>query len=155
MRRVIFSLLVLLTFSCDKTEQQVIPLREVYLEIDLTYRDKALKASQASKLFNKNTPGLLAVEKTGFGGVIVYHGINYTSGEPYYAFDAACPYEGKSNICVEVEADCVHAVCSVCGSKYEILTGLGNCVDGPGDKYLQSYAVYTNGSNLIVRNASR
>ena len=50
--RRIFPLLILFTLlSCADTIETRIPYRAVYLELDLTYQDKALKAILAYKIY--------------------------------------------------------------------------------------------------------
>lgn len=50
--RRIFPLLILFTLlSCADTIETRIPYRAVYLELDLTYQDKALNAIQAYKIY--------------------------------------------------------------------------------------------------------
>lgn len=151
MKRILACLLLLTVFSCTKTIESGIPYRPVYLELDLTYQDKALKASYASKIYTQKNIDQ-KVEQTGFGGVLVYHGLSSNGTDAYYAFDAACPYEAQSNITVAVDKDGIYAVCPKCGSKYELLNGLANPVEGPAERYLQPYPVTMDGDKIYIRN---
>lgn len=60
-------------------------------------------------------------------------------------------YEASSNVKVEVQ-DGTFAVCPKCGSKYDILNGLGNPIEGPATKVLQQYYVNQKDKNLLIRN---
>lgn len=137
--------------SCSKTYESSIPYRQVNLELDLSYQDKALKAVQAYKIYTQDNIDQ-AGELTGFGGVLVYHGLDNAGGDAYYAFDAACPYEADKNTIVAVDDDAVYAVCPKCHSRYELLNGIGNPVSGPAEYTLKSYQVFSKGSKIYVQN---
>ncbi len=138
-------LALLACFACTEKVEVRIPSRQVYLELDLTYNDKALNTLYASKIY---TPSNIdqANEHTGFGGVLVFHGDN----DVFYAFDAACPHEAQANVTVVVEEGGIDAVCPKCGSRYELLYGLGNPVSGPSEFYLQRYPVSRSGNKIFV-----
>ena len=71
MIRRIFPLLILFTLlSCADTIETRIPYRAVYLELDLTYQDKALNAIQAYKIYTSKDVAQ-AVVFFGFGGFFV------------------------------------------------------------------------------------
>lgn len=154
MKRIIFCLVVFLLFACNKTHVSTIPNFPVYLELDLTYEDKDLIRLQAHKIYtHASINQYVGVFSVGFGGVLVYHGIDTGSGE-YFAFDAACPFEANRSTLIEVESDEVFAVCPKCNSKFELLNGIGNPVSGPANDegyYLKKYAVTHTGNKLIVR----
>ena len=118
MKRLLFLILCGIAFSCS-TFVSNIPDARVYLELDLTYQDRALKTLSAYKIYNQKNIDQ-AGEMTGFGGVLVYHGVNASGMDQYYAFDAACPYEAKTSIIVEVTDDGLYAICPKCGSKYDL-----------------------------------
>jgi nitrite reductase/ring-hydroxylating ferredoxin subunit len=143
-------LLFFLLSSCNKVYVSSIPDYPVYLELDLTFEDKNILPISAYKIF---TPGNVnqAVERTGFGGVLVYHGLNSEGLDAYYAFDTACPYEASRTTTVTVSDDHLYAVCPKCQSRYELLNGIGNPVNGPGYERLKSYHVSGSGSKIYVR----
>jgi nitrite reductase/ring-hydroxylating ferredoxin subunit len=147
MKRLLFCLLALALNACDKTHLSSIPNSTVYLELDLTFEDKDLLPASACKIYTSQNINS-AVEKTGFGGVLVYHGIDGSGADAYYAFDAACPYEASRQVTVEIDSDHLHAVCPQCKSTYELLFGLGNRVSGPAREQLKPYRVSV-GSNKI------
>lgn len=142
---------VLATFACSKTYESSIPSYEVYLELDLTYQDKALKAIQAYKIYDRSNIDQEG-ERTGFGGVLVYHGLGSDGGDAYYAFDAACPHEASRNTRVEVDEDGLYAVCPACNSRFELINGFGNPVSGPAEYNLKAYQVFHEGNKIYVRN---
>ena len=131
--RRIFPLLILFTLlSCADTIETRIPYRAVYLELDLTYQ-----------------------EQTGFGGVLVYHGLSSNGTGAFFAFDAACPHEASANVIVDVDESAVYAICPKCGSKFELLNGIGNPVEGPcaeEKQALKQYVVDTNGNKIYIHN---
>ena len=71
-----FGLLTLagMALACSETIEMRIPVRPVSLELDLTYQDKALNAIQGWKIYRPQDVDQ-AGEYTGFGGVLVYHGL--------------------------------------------------------------------------------
>lgn len=154
MRRILLLLLVFTGLSCADTIETRIPYRPVNLELDLTYQDKALNAIQAYKLYTQQNVDQ-ANERTGFGGVLVYHGLSGSGTGAFYAFDAACPHEASQSVLVEVDEAAIYAICPTCGSKFELLNGLGNPVEGPcaeEKQALQQYPVSMNGNKIYVHN---
>lgn len=149
----IFLFLILCLFpSCDKKYISSIPDYPVYLELDLNFEDKDLIPVQAYKIFTSANINQ-AVERVGYGGVLVYHGLSNTAGtDAYYAFDLSCPHEASRTVTVEVDENSVYAVCPKCGSQFELLNGIGNRISGPTDEYLKSYQVSVSGNRIIVRN---
>ena len=116
--RRIFPLLILFTLlSCADTIETRIPYRIVSLELDLTYQDKALNAIQAYKIYTQANIDQDR-EQTGFGGVLVYHGLSSNGTGAFFAFDAACPHKASANVTVEVDESAVYAICPKCGSKF-------------------------------------
>lgn len=150
-KRIFPLLIAFVLLSCADTDDSSIPYRIVYLELNLSYQDKALTTIQAYKIYTEGNVDK-AGEYTGYGGVLVYHGISTTGSDAYYAFDAACPYEASESVSVEVDEDAVYAVCPECGSKFELLNGIGNPVEGPCTEYLKQYTTQISGSKLYVTN---
>lgn len=154
MRRILSLLLVCGSLSCADTIETRIPYRPVNLELDLTYQDKALKAVQAYKLYTQQNIDQ-ANEQTGFGGVLVFHGLSGSGTSAFYAFDAACPHEASASVIVEVDDAAIYAICPRCGSKFELLNGLGNPIEGPcaeEKQALKPYQVSTNGNKIYIYN---
>ncbi len=147
MKKSRWSILLLagLALSCSKTYESSIPYRQVNLQIDLTFEDKELKSPQAYKIFIQ---GRHAGELTGFGGILVYHGI-----DAYYAFDAACPYEANKNTLITLDEAGIYAYCPQCHSKYNLWDGgAGNPVSGPAQYGLKPYPLFIKGNKIYVQN---
>lgn len=137
-------------FSC-KTEENPIPSYPVRLNLDLTYKDKELKAIPAYKEYTNQNINITLGERIGYGGVLVIH----TMLGEYKAFDRACPYEANANVTVQVDEELLYAVCPKCGTKYEIgLIGFGDGrPDGVGRYGLRPYNTNrSNNNTLIVSN---
>lgn len=63
---------------------------------------------------------------TGYGGVLLLDGINGPM-----AYDAACPYEVSKDAVVSIDSDNLEAVCSKCGSRFNVFDAAGAPVSGP------------------------
>lgn len=129
-RKIIPFFLLLALLACSEKIEIRIPPRPVYLELDLDFQDKDLRPIQAYKIYTQKDVDLEG-ERTGFGGVLVFHGLASNGTDIFYAFDAACPHEASANVRVEVDETAVYAICPKCGSKFEVLNGFGNPVEGP------------------------
>ena len=69
--------------------------------------------------FNVNT-------YTGFGGVLLFMGQDMQSGGAVpLAFDMACPVEHNAEVTVTIDDNTLDAVCTKCGSHYDVLLGGG------------------------------
>ena len=148
MRRLFFLMGILVLCACTGTEKNYFPSYRVNLELDLTFEDKALNEQMAYKTYILGqTSGLGASEMTGFGGVLVYHGLN-----GIVAFDLACPYEQKRSIRIEVDSTKLNAVCPECGSVFNIWEGTGTYISGPATRGLKVYPTYRNGNKITVVN---
>ena len=148
----IFLLLALL--ACTEKIELRIPPRPVYLELDLAFQDKALKGIQAYKIYTEKDVDQEG-ERTGFGGVLVFHGLASNGMDAFYAFDAACPHEASTNVRVEIDESAVYAICPKCGSKFEVLNGFGNPVSGPcvqEKQGLKRYKVNAQGNKIYIFN---
>ena len=93
------------------------------------------------------TSGLAASDMTGFGGVLVYHGLGGIA-----AYDLACPYEMKRTVRIEVAEDGIKAVCPQCGSEFGIFENAGAVLKGPATQGLKIYQTYQNGNKITVVN---
>ena len=145
-RLLIICSILIISFSC-KVEENPVPMYSVYLNLDLTFEDKELKAIPSYKEYTQKNINITLGERIGYGGILVVHNM---LGE-YKAFDRTCPYEANSSVTVEVDNEVLYAVCPKCGSKYEIGTSSGT-TSGPSKHGLRQYSVALNGNKLIVRN---
>lgn len=148
MRKFISLLILFCALSCSKTEHSYFPSYPVYLELDLTFEDKDLNGVMAYKEYILGkTSGLGATERTGLGGILVYHSVN-----GYHAYDLACPNETQASVRVEMDDDAIYAVCPKCGSKYNVYEASGNRVEGPATRGLKQYQTALSGTKLYVTN---
>ena len=148
MRKFISLLILFCALSCSKTEHSYFPSYPVYLELDLTFEDKDLNGVMAYKEYILGkTSGLGATERTGLGGILVYHSV-----DGYHAYDLACPNETQASVRVEMDDDAIYAVCPKCGSKYNVYEASGNRVEGPATRGLKQYQTAFSGTKLYVTN---
>lgn len=148
MRKFISLLILFCALSCSKTEHSYFPSYPVYLELDLTFEDKDLNGVMAYKEYILGkTSGLGATERTGLGGILVYHSV-----DGYHAYDLACPNETQASVRVEMDDDAIYAVCPKCGSKYNVYEASGNRVEGPATRGLKQYQTALSGTKLYVTN---
>jgi len=148
MKRIVFLLLFIgIAFSCEKQYYTSIPNTAVYIELWMDTRDSDLKANLAYKTI---TQPRSALEKTGFGGILVINGMGENPIN-LFAYDLACPVEGQRTVRVVPDKSGVTATCPKCGAVFTIATGTG--APQSGTKYfLKSYSVSGNGSQYTVYN---
>ena len=148
MRRILIACCIFIfAFSCG-FEKNPIPDAPVYINLDLTFEDKELKAIPSYKEYTARNINIALGERAGFAGILVVHNM---LGE-YKAFDRACPYEINAGVTVEVDNEVLYAVCPKCGTTYEI--GIGPGVPNGSSKHgLRQYSVISNGNNkLVIKN---
>ena len=149
MKRFVFCLTVLLVVSCGKVNVSNIPYARVYLELDLSFKDKDLVGALNFKEFT-STANQNYGTQLGYSGVLVVCGFNSYGNTQYYAYDLCCPYEANKNI--KVQADNTGwAECPKCGTKYEIAYGSGTPSDGPSEFALTRFDVTQQGNKLLIR----
>ncbi len=140
--KVIWFLVLALTFlSCDDKYISSIPDMPVYLTVDLNVNNTFRNSNYKALIFERNN-SIQVGHAVGFGGILLYT----TYEGKYVAWDLACPYEVDSKVKVELEMESekdfvYHATCPVCGSKYELMYGLGNPISGPSKEILRPYKV--------------
>ncbi|MDR2138514.1 MAG: (2Fe-2S)-binding protein [Tannerella sp.] len=130
--------LFLLCIACTETENPIGNF-PVYLRLDLTTKDKELRSPGTGKTYTSKdiNPG---IERAGFGGVLVVHAMD----NRFYAFDLACPHEANRSVLIVPDENTVYAVCSGCGTKYDIAFGTG-APNGVSRFYLKRYNVSDDG----------
>ena len=64
---------------------------------------------------------------TGFGGVLLVSDV-YTNTP--IAYDLSCPVERRANVRVAISGDSFDAVCSSCGSHFDVMGGWGTPISG-------------------------
>lgn len=140
--KIILGLLLALGFSsCEEKYISSIPDMPVYLTVDLNVHNTFRNSNYKAMIFERNNT-LQSGHAVGFGGILLYT----TYEGKYVAWDLACPYEVDAKTKVELvqenEKDFVyHTTCPVCGSKYELMYGIGNPVSGPSKEILRPYKV--------------
>ena len=147
MRRIFIICCILISALSCNVEKNPIPIVAVYLNLDLMFEDKELKAIPSYKEYTAKNINAEIGERAGYGGILVVHDM---LGQ-YKAFDRTCPYEVSSSVTVEVDDDVLYAVCPKCGTKYEI--GIANGVPSGSSRHnLLQYSVILSGNKLIVKN---
>jgi len=140
----ISSLCVLSFASCDDTYQSSIPDYPVNLELNLTSTYPNFNGPNQFLIFTKP---IIVNDRIGFGGIIVYTGLD----ENYYAFDMACPYEAKRTILVYPDTTGLpQVICKTCGSVYDVSYGIGNPTSGPSEEVLKRYRAVKQADILYV-----
>ncbi len=135
----IICLLGIASFACDNQPMSGIPYSQVYFDLDLYYQDQILQSISAYKTF---TTRRNASDKTGFGGLLVYHGV-LESGNKHnlWAFDLACPNEASPTVRIvpDGEKSAITATCPKCHAVYDLSAG-GSPHSG-SEFYLTRYKV--------------
>lgn len=131
----IFILMIaVLTVSCDKNQNSLIPNVPVSLTIDLNIIND-LTVPGNSRFFSE----------VGYSGIIVYCELPGS----WYAFDATCTHEISTTCKVENEG--ILGTCSCCGSQYVFVGGTPS--KGPAALPLKQYNVAViNSSKIRVYN---
>lgn len=141
---------LLITFGCAPSVEPTLPNLPVYCEIDLNSAEaKDLRAEGGWMRIDRP---YTAVTHIGFGGLLVLHSpITDGNGNSFFAYDAACPVERTRDVRLSVN-DKLNAYCPKCGNEFSILYGGGNPLTGGNKLPMRRYAVYRNGTMLIIRN---
>lgn len=126
-----------LSYSCKDDYNSSIPYVRVNFSIPLANNNDLL------------IPGNCVYFSAGYGGVIVMYTDLYYS--PYYAFDAACPYEADPACRITVEGGI--GTCSCCGTQYNLWDGGSVLIGtGPGIEPLKQYQVTRSDNRLYITN---
>lgn len=138
-----YSLLVvgtlLLLFGCNKEEHPVPNYRfSAYVNLGLPDYNEQVFALRT------DTYGA----RVGVAGVIVYR----EAMDEYYAFERYCPHDKDPQCAVAPDEDPTLAVCPCCGSKFLLLSEIGDVVEGPSAYSLKRYKTRVEGSTLIIYN---
>ncbi len=149
----IISALLLITLSCNKEKNNVIPNVYVDFYVDLKsdpYFFDLVSAITNSTYVSASTNNW-GIKSAGYdgNGIIIYHADDYE----YYAYDRTCPHcFATSQLSKAVNIDFLFAVCPECGTNYA-LPGLGvPTAAGPGQYQLKQYRAAISGQSLHVWN---
>ncbi|HBJ76881.1 MAG TPA: hypothetical protein DDY68_03445 [Porphyromonadaceae bacterium] len=119
-----FFLLLFLTLSCGKEEEQRIPSSTVYCKVDLTL-DRYKNLSTIGYGAGYST-GYYESDYMGYGGLYIVN-----TFVPYYtAFDMCCPVECQKNITISKVEGSEDVKCNKCGSVYMVIDGTGYAKSG-------------------------
>ena len=137
----IFISTLTLFMSCKDNVQSSIPNFPVNLSVDLTAQYSTFRNSIGQFLYFKSP--VKAGENAGYGGIIIYSGIDDNGNTIYYAFDMACPYEAKTTVRVYPDPTGLpQVICEKCGSVFYVDYGSGYPVSGPAkeaNEFLKNY----------------
>ncbi|MBF6596797.1 MAG: hypothetical protein ITF98_01035 [Fermentimonas sp.] len=128
MRKYILSFIILIVYlvSCDdQIPSYNIPNSAVSFNLMLNSRDNILKNGLAYVTFTEKDRRLDS-DRFGYGGLLV---VTDNTGSAIYAYDLACPYEGKKNILIE-PGDIGKVKCNECRSVF--ITIYGSQIPGRG-----------------------
>lgn len=164
LRKTIYIICVLLIVSgvmaCTKISDNQIPSYPVNLNLSTAgyWQTYGVTSPGSYRLFNKveripaNYPYNANIY-TGFGGVLLVCDI--FSNEPL-AYDASCPVERRADVRVAIDENSSYeAVCSKCGSHFNVMSGWGTPVSGKALTQkvgLTRYDVIKTGSGYNVVN---
>jgi len=138
---VVFIVLAAFCFACENNYISPIPDMPVVLDIVIMSDAPELNVIGGFKEFVEPKS---AFQYLGYGGIVVFRSFD----DNFVAFDMACPYEIKRDVRVAVDMSGV-AVCSVCGSKFDVGYGTGMPSQGPAKYPLRRYEVYPYGTDKL------
>lgn len=80
---------------------------------------------------------------TGFGGVLLIGGVDPFDGttDQPLAYDLSCPVECRRDVRVYIEENSLDAVCQLCESRYNVLTGGGTAISGDAYDHKPRYGL--------------
>lgn len=142
----LLTLIILLSYSCSKNDNDVIP--DVFVDFTLDLLDPefvSLSVIDASDTIDSQTNnwGSRAAGYD-YNGIIIYRG-----PEEFYAYDRTCPYDFAENgISVSIIASFGIATCPECKTSYSLST-FGVPVSGPGRYSLKNYSTSFDGTRFV------
>lgn len=140
--------------SVAPDERQRIPPAPVWYLLDLMGEGYALM--EPISMVSIEHPRT-AEDRVGYGGLVVVHlsGI----GEPFCAYEAACPYDWPTVVSVQPmpekqlpEGTLLAVQCPRCGTVYDLTLGLGQPLNGPARLPLTPYRCRRVGDRLLITN---
>jgi len=91
------------------------------------------------------TAPVYAVDKIGFGGLLIYH----AQDNVYYAVDLACPKEVNAHVRISPPDDKGMCKCETCGEVYDMTFGQGSPTKGIAKEPLRHYTVSFDENDFI------
>lgn len=141
----LFILTVILNLqSCKDDYVSTIPYAPVNLDLNLIVNYPNFRTANQSMEFEKPRT---VTDRIGYGGILVY--IDFDN--KYDAWDMCCPYEADPSIKVH-DNGLGQAVCTDCGTVYDLSWGLAVPIEGPSKQPLKRYQTQLQGNYLYVFN---
>ncbi len=137
----------LLLYSCNKSENDVIP--DVYVDFKIDLLDPefvGLSVIDASDTIDSQTNNW-GYKSAGYdnNGIIIYRG-----PEEYFAYDRTCPHDYAVNgLSIKIKINSGIAVCPECGTAYSLST-YGVPASGIGKYSLKNYKTSFDGIRYIT-----
>lgn len=134
-------LLFLVSYSCSKKNEHPIPDIPIYVDRIYIYDP------EYTELLHDF--GAILIPNEGYlnNGILL---VNVGNRE-FKAYDATCTYEIEAGCQVKPNENQINsALCSCCGSNYELSFGTPN--SGPANYLLKEYHVVSDGDYLIIYN---
>ena len=150
----VFVLFCCFVISCNNdSNRSSIPIAPVQVRINLLHFPH-LSAMPGTQYFTEANPAI-GVWNVGYGGVLISTFMDLSSPNVLHAaFDMACPYEMNRNIRVFPEGEdgrfAAFAVCEACGSRFNLIDGLGMLMEGPATEGLRRFNTFRDGTFLRV-----
>ena len=149
----LISLFALVTYSCDREKNDVIP--DITVDFTINYTDPEfydLFYAPGTSALLSSAHRHLGLGTAGFdgNGIIVYNtGIQ---GFEFSAYDRTCPHcYVTEDVSVAVNVDGLFIVCPRCSTEYAIASS-GLPQSGPGRYYLKNYHTSFTGYSVRVWN---
>ena len=117
-----------------------IPDREVYFKRDINTENLTPFGA-----YMYVTEPVYAVDKIGFGGLLIYH----AQDNVFYAVDLACPKEMTYNVRISPPDDLGMCKCQTCGEVYDMTFGQGSPTKGIAKEPLRHYTVSFDENDFI------
>ena len=138
-KTVILLLAALMTLAgCDKIDNKAVTSYAVRIDLgsDALWATYGVSGVGDYRVFDrvKGLPSNFPYNVntyTGYGGVLLIMGLDSSDGSyAPIAYDLACPVENSSSVTVAVDAGNFDAVCAKCGSRFDVLQGMGGPLRG-------------------------
>lgn len=146
----IISGIVLLSYSCQKENYDVIPDQYIDFTIDLYDTEFSALNAIGNYAYITTATNNWGERASGYdnNGIIVYSALS----DEFYAYDRTCPYDYAVNgLSIKVNVDFTLAVCPQCGTTYA-LSANGTPASGPGQYPLKNYKTNFDGRFIRVWN---
>ncbi|MFN2336196.1 MAG: hypothetical protein ABR560_04440 [Bacteroidales bacterium] len=143
---------LLLTMSCEREKNEVIPDMYVDFYVDLVFDPYfyELVSALGNSAYVSSSTNNWGYKSAGYdgNGIILYHG----QPDEYNAYDRTCPHcYAVNGLSRAVNIDGIYALCPECATSYA-LPSFGVPALGPGQYPLKNYRAQISGQYLHVWN---